>query len=112
VPTKLLAVVLSDNNVDVVRALGLATTVFKNVATSALIADVSGSNANNLEGVECIRLIVLDDTCQREHALGTDVTDSLLTSLHHQIAASWEQLTRPQLPGPGPLEGLSGTLLR
>lgn len=39
-----------------------------------------------------------------------DAAQDQLTSLHHNIAALYEQLTCPQLPGPGPFTGYPPTV--
>jgi|SRR5688572_17101726 hypothetical protein len=54
-----LAVVLADNDVDVVFAEDLSTALIKGEATGALMADLGGGNANLLEGLQLVIMIVL-----------------------------------------------------
>lgn len=59
-PIRLLAVVFTDNDIDVVLAEGLTTNCLcKCVAATARVDNFSGCNSNDLEGVERERFVLV-----------------------------------------------------
>lgn len=130
-----LAVVLAHDNVPFSRVESLAHRAAKRVSVVARIHDVSGTIGDVTKAIvegfgdsgleapkhgmstrccssECSPPRVRPTGTAQKKREGKGEGRRVLTSLHHQMAEFHEQLTRPQLPGPGPRLGRPLTPLR
>lgn len=122
--SKYLAVGISDDNVPAIRekllAVGLGRDALANLVGGALVDNVLGAICNVLKGSQELGVCIL---------MGRSILSVLLsfvfplsstrmvsggahTSLHIRMAELYEQLTREQLPGPGPMTGVPYTCFK
>ena len=111
--------VLFHDNIPLVSVKVLATgssSSIPTIATSAWFIRVGASVQNDLRSI-CdvvkarksfsLKVLIVQVSHNTLAAVFSD--GAALTSLHHQMAPLYAQLTRPQLPGPGPWTGCPPT---
>ena len=107
-----LAAVLPHNHIPVLGIKVLpsrASMLFFTLGDQAGLIDLvrrGGNIAKPVEGQGACVLAFAISNMQGTEPRREFGLDTKLTSLHHQMAESYEQLTRAQLPGPGPEVGV------